>query len=47
LTLCGSQAGIVWAWLDVEKWAKATGRTVSSQAFTAYATHSGAAASAG
>ena len=24
------KAGLVWAWPDVEKWAKATGRTVSS-----------------
>ncbi len=25
------KAGLVWAWPDVEKWAKATGRTVTNQ----------------
>jgi hypothetical protein len=24
-------AGLVWAWPDVEKWAKATGRTIEAQ----------------
>ena len=25
------RAGLVWAWPDVEKWAKSTGRTISEE----------------